>query len=74
MSAKRIQTTITIDDELYEEARRITGIERLSPLFEEGLRALIQRASARRTAARVRKDPDSREERRRRLSRQSGDQ
>ena len=58
MSTKRIQTTISVDDELYERARRLTGIERLSTLFEEGLRTLIQRESARRSADQGSTDPD----------------
>ena len=74
MSAKRIQTTISIDDELYEDARSMTGIERLSTLFEEGLRSLIQRESARRLAAEGRKGPNLRDKRHRRFSEQSGDQ
>ena len=74
MSPKRIQTTISVDDELYEQARQITGIERLSPLFEEALRSLIQRESARRSVAGGRADQElSGEQRRRRLER-SGDQ
>ncbi len=64
MSAKRIQTTISIDDELYDDARRYTGIESLSTLFEEGLRALIQREAANPS----RKIPNTPEERLRRLS------
>ena len=60
MSGKRVQTTINVDDELYEQARQMTGIERLSTLFEEGLRALIQRESARRFAAQDGTDPNLR--------------
>lgn len=45
-----MRTTINIDDELLEEARRITGVERRTDLIHEGLRALIERESARRLA------------------------
>lgn len=45
-----MRTTINVDDELLEEARRITGIEGRTALIHEGLRALIERESARRLA------------------------
>jgi len=45
-----VRTTININDELLEEARRITGVERRTDLIHEGLRALIERESARRLA------------------------
>ena len=45
-----MRTTINIDDELLEEARRITGVEGRTDLIHEGLRALIERESARRLA------------------------
>jgi Arc/MetJ family transcription regulator len=45
-----VRTTINLDDELLEEARRITGMEGRTALIHEGLRALIERESARRLA------------------------
>lgn len=45
-----MRTTINLDDELLEAARRITGIEGRTALVHEGLRALIERESARRLA------------------------
>jgi Arc/MetJ family transcription regulator len=45
-----VRTTINLDDELLEEARRITGVEGRTALVHEGLRALIERESARRLA------------------------
>ena len=45
-----MRTTINLDDELLEEARRITGIKGRTALIHEGLRALIERESARRLA------------------------
>jgi Arc/MetJ family transcription regulator len=45
-----LRTTINLDDELLEEARRVTGIEGRTALVHEGLRALIERDSARRLA------------------------
>ena len=46
-----MKTTVDIDEELLEEARRLTGVNDQSELLEAGLRVLIQRESARRLAA-----------------------
>ena len=46
-----MRTTVNVDQELIEEARRLTGIEGQSALFKEGLVALVQRESARRLIA-----------------------
>ena len=43
-----MRTTINLDDELLDQARRITGVEGRTVLIHEGLRALIERESARR--------------------------
>ncbi|MCE2457754.1 MAG: type II toxin-antitoxin system VapB family antitoxin [Dehalococcoidia bacterium] len=45
-----MRTTINIDDELLESARRLTGIEGTTALVRESLRALVERESARRLA------------------------
>jgi Arc/MetJ family transcription regulator len=45
-----MRTTVNLDDELLEEARRITGVKGRTALIHEGLRALIERESARRLA------------------------
>ena len=45
-----MRTTINIDDELLEEAGRLTGMTERTALVHEGLRALIERESARRLA------------------------
>lgn len=45
-----MRTTLNIDDELLEEARRLTGVKEKAALVREGLRALIERESARRLA------------------------
>ncbi len=47
---KAMRTTLNIDDELLEEAQRLTGETEKTALVREGLRALIQRESARRLA------------------------
>lgn len=45
-----MRTTINLDDALLEEAQRITGTKERTALVHEGLRALIERESARRLA------------------------
>ncbi len=45
-----MRTTINLDDELIEDAIRISGIRERTALVHEGLRALIERESARRLA------------------------
>lgn len=45
-----MRTTLNIDDQLLEEAQRITGMSEKTALVREGLRALIERESARRLA------------------------
>lgn len=45
-----MRTTLIIDDQLLEEAQRITGMTEKAGLVREGLRALIERESARRLA------------------------
>jgi Arc/MetJ family transcription regulator len=45
-----MRTTINLDEELIEEARKMTGVQERTALIHEGLRALITRESARRLA------------------------
>lgn len=45
-----MRTTINLDDQLLEEAARLTGMDERTALVREGLRALIERESARRLA------------------------
>ena len=45
-----MRTTINLDEQLIEEAQRITGTQERTALIHEGLRALIARESARRLA------------------------
>jgi Arc/MetJ family transcription regulator len=45
-----MRTTVNIDDELLAEAQRITGVTEKAALLREGLRALVERESARRLA------------------------
>ena len=45
-----MRTTMNIDDELLEQARRLTGLSEKTALVREALRALIERESARRLA------------------------
>jgi Arc/MetJ family transcription regulator len=45
-----MRTTLAIDDDLLERARRLSGVSEKSAVVREGLRALIERESARRLA------------------------
>jgi Arc/MetJ family transcription regulator len=45
-----MRTTLNIDDQLLVEAQRVTGLSEKVALVHEGLRALIERESARRLA------------------------
>jgi Arc/MetJ family transcription regulator len=45
-----MRTTINLDDRLLTQAQRITGMKERTSLIHEGLRALIERESARRLA------------------------
>lgn len=50
MHVNLMRTTINIDDQLFEEAVRLTGMKEKTALVRESLRALIERESARRLA------------------------
>jgi len=45
-----MRTTINLDEELLEQAHRVTGTSERTALIHDGLRALISRESARRLA------------------------
>ena len=45
-----MRTTVTIDTDLYEKAADLTGVSEKSAIVREGLKALIERESARRLA------------------------
>ena len=45
-----MRTTVNIDDDLFEDAKWLTGIEGKTALVREALRALVERESARRLA------------------------
>lgn len=45
-----MRTTINLDQQLLTEAQRVTGMKERTALIHEGLRALIERESARRLA------------------------
>jgi Arc/MetJ family transcription regulator len=46
-----MRTTLIIDDELLEKARKLSGLQEKTALLHAGLEALIARESARRLAA-----------------------
>lgn len=52
-----MRTTVNIDDQLLAEAQRITGLNEKAALVREGLKALIERESARRLAKLGATDP-----------------
>lgn len=45
-----MRTTLSIDDALLDKARELTGLSERTALVREGLKALIERESARRLA------------------------
>jgi Arc/MetJ family transcription regulator len=45
-----MRTTINLDEALLDEAQRLTGLRERAALIREGLKALIERESARRLA------------------------
>lgn len=45
-----MRTTINLDDKLLADAQRVAGTKERTALIHEGLRALIERESARRLA------------------------
>lgn len=54
-----MRTTITIDDKMMEDAQELTGITEKSALIRAGLKALIERESARRLAKLGGSDPNA---------------
>jgi len=61
-----MRTTLALDDELLSRAQELTGVQEKSVLVREGLKALIERESARRLARLGGTQPDLRAPRRRR--------
>lgn len=61
-----MRTTINLDDQLLAKARRLTGVKERTALIHEGLRALIERESARRLALLAGSEPQLRPVSRRR--------
>lgn len=54
----QMRTTVTIDDELLEEAQRLTGIKERATLIRVALETLVQRESAKRLARLGGSQPD----------------
>jgi Arc/MetJ family transcription regulator len=46
-----MRTTLNLDDRLVEEAQRLSGLKGKTAVVHAGLKALIERESARRLAA-----------------------
>jgi len=53
-----MRTTINIDDDLYIKAVELTGVQEKTALLREGLKALIERESAKRLALLGGSQPD----------------
>ena len=53
-----MRTTLNIDEKLLLEAQRLTGLSGKAALVREGLRALIERESARRLSSLGGSEPD----------------
>ena len=64
-----MRTTLNIDDELLEQARRLSGLKEKTAIVHAGLEALIARESARRLAALGGSEKGIRAARRRRSAR-----
>ena len=67
-----MRTTFNLDDDLLGEAQRLTGMTERTALIHEGLRALIERESARRLARLGASEPALRAAPRRRPRRLKG--
>ena len=61
-----MRTTVTIDDELIEQAQNLSEHKERTALLREALRALIERESGRRLARLGGSEPDGEAPRRRR--------
>lgn len=53
-----MRTTLALDDDLVQEAQRLTGTTEKSALVRQALRVLIERESARRLAQLAGSEPD----------------
>jgi Arc/MetJ family transcription regulator len=54
-----MRTTVTIDDKMMADAQRLTGLTEKSAIIRAGLKALIERESARRLARLGGSDPNA---------------
>ncbi len=61
-----MRTTLIVDDELIEKARKLTGVQEKTALVRAGLEALIAREAAKRLAELGGTEPGLRPVRRRR--------
>ena len=62
-----MRTTIALDDDLIDEAQRLTGTTEKTALIREALRALIERESAARLALLGGSEPQAKATARRRV-------
>jgi Arc/MetJ family transcription regulator len=66
-----MRTTVALDDELVAKAQALTGLQEMSSLIREALKALIERESAHRLARLVGTEPGLKAPPRRRRKRRS---
>lgn len=66
-----MRTTLNIDDELLEKARRLSGLKEKTAIVHAGLEALVARESARRLAVLGGSESELRPARRRRSKKAS---
>jgi len=62
-----MRITVTVDDDLLRQAQEFSGIKQNPELLRAGLRALVERAAARRLAQRGGTAPDLQDIPRRRM-------
>jgi Arc/MetJ family transcription regulator len=67
-SGRDVRTTLNIDDELLQQAIALTGVSEKTALVRDGLRALIERETARRLEKLGGSDPGAKAPRRRRTA------
>ncbi len=61
-----MRTTLNLDEQLLDEARRVTGVREKTAVIELGLRKLVEEAARRRLAALAGSVPTARAGHRRR--------
>ena len=61
MQGGDVRTTLALDDDLVQEAQRLTGVTEKAALVRQALGALIERESARRLALLAGSEPEAKQ-------------